>query len=591
MEYSNFPIPQIFVRDTWTGTTKLASRANGPAGVPSNGCALKPAISPDGRWVVFEAPGNNLTPESASGNPLQAQIYLRDMQANTTTLVSRMTGANGQIADGNCNWPNVSDDGRYVSFNSAAGNLSPDDLESEDPEYPGDLCIDTFVRDLQTNTTILVSRAMGTVGVAQNSRTWDSRISGNGRHVVWRTYADNLSTDVNSCENVYVRHLDDDTTELVNRANGIDGAGANGSSSNPVISYDGRYIAFASFGDNLSDDDYDNLTMVNEDHCGPPPTGDYGGDDDIFVRDMVAHTTELISRATGIDGEGATPISSNEAQGYAPSYRPAISGDGRYVAFASASHNLSSEDRDDLGSSDEFETGLNVYVRDRIAHTTALASRATGPDGAGVNATALAEIVQYYVEKDWKPKLAISADGHHVAFATMATKLSDVDLDATIDVFMRELPSDPDLISGYSLRLTDPDSNRRRLKVVSKASQLVMHSEVLSTGAMLRVVSATFDNTYRLPASLWQPSHGTLIYYDQVPSGPVRKVQLRNGQLRIDALGAQLGHTMVSNPNPVYVILSIGYSNYCMAFGGDVSYKKPTSYRAKRAPAPESCPS
>src|SRR5262249_21664220 len=112
-------IPQIIVRDTWSGTTTIASRASGADGAPSDGCALKPSISPDGRWVVFEAPADNLTPDSAD-NALRSQIYVRDMQTNTTTLVSRMTGADGAIADGDCNWASVSDDGRYVGFNSEA---------------------------------------------------------------------------------------------------------------------------------------------------------------------------------------------------------------------------------------------------------------------------------------------------------------------------------------------------------------------------------------------------------------------------------------------------------------------------------------
>ena len=115
--------------------TALASRADGVAGAPANGCAMKPSISPDGRWVVFESQANNLTSDTNEESPRFAQIFIRDMRSNTTRLVSRMTGANGDIADADCNWPGVSDDGRYVSFNSLASNLSDEDLlyEAETP--------------------------------------------------------------------------------------------------------------------------------------------------------------------------------------------------------------------------------------------------------------------------------------------------------------------------------------------------------------------------------------------------------------------------------------------------------------------------
>lgn len=236
-------------------------------------------------------------------------------------------------------------------------------------------------------------------------------------------------------------------------------------------------------------------------------------------------------------------------QGAAPSWRPAISADGRYVAFGSASHNLSDEDRDDfLGPDDDFEDGLNVYVRDRVEHTTTLVSRATGPAGDAIDATAMVGSTMFSIEDDYKPVLGISPDGLHVAFATAATNLSAVDSDATVDVFMRDLPAAPLLISGSSLKLTDPPSGARRIKLMSKDARLATSSELLSAGATLRLIGNGFDVPYALPASSWRNARGKQVYYDKLLTGPVRKAEVRVGYLKLDGVGSQLGFSLGRTP-------------------------------------------
>ena len=101
---------------------------------------------------------------------------------------------------------------------------------------------------------------------------------------------------------------------LVSRARAGSGAAANGDSSNPSISGDGRYVAFESYASNL----------------GP---ADNGAIPDVFVRDLRSGRVFLASR--GADGGPAAN---------APSADPAISADGRYVAFDSRGSNLSPAD-------------------------------------------------------------------------------------------------------------------------------------------------------------------------------------------------------------------------------------------------------
>ncbi|HEX9992227.1 MAG TPA: hypothetical protein VGB14_04800 [Acidimicrobiales bacterium] len=145
-----------------------------------------------------------------------------------------------------------------------------------------------------------------------------------------------------------------------------DGEAANGPSLDPSVSVDGRYVAFESYADDLAG------------NLGPLP--------DVFVRDVVAGTTELVS----VDAHGGGASGG--------SYSPSISADGRYVAFESAARDLVRGDAPDA---------LDVFVRDREAGTTVLVS--VGHDGAPAD--------------DHSYGSVISAGGRYVAFKSDATNL------------------------------------------------------------------------------------------------------------------------------------------------------------------------
>ena len=120
---------------------------------------------------------------------------------------------------------------------------------------------------------------------------------------------------------------------------GFDGGEADGASFTPAISADGRYVAFASAAS----------TLV---------AGDTNGVEDVFVFDRAERTTERVS----LSGQGEA--------GNGASYDPAVSADGRYVAFTSAASNLTAGD-----SNEE----LDIFVRDRDEGATVLVS--VGPQG------------------------------------------------------------------------------------------------------------------------------------------------------------------------------------------------------------------
>src|SRR6266567_6273337 len=229
----------------------------------------------------------------------------------------------------------ISGDGRLVAFHSYATNLHPDDTDS---------IIDIFLHDRQSGETALISRASGVNGAKGNGDSTGAQISADDRFVAFGSLATNLHPDDtdDACD-VFVRDLANQTTILVSRASGASGAKANqvkGTGCTLAISADGRFVAFESTATNLDPNDTDYLP-------------------DIYVRDIQALTTTLVSRASGLNGTKA----------YGFNQDVAISGNGRIVSFLSSATNLDPDD------SDQF---TDIYVRDLDNNMTEPISRATG---------------------------------------------------------------------------------------------------------------------------------------------------------------------------------------------------------------------
>src|SRR3954454_17416685 len=186
---------------------------------------MGPSISADGRFVAFESDADNL---STADDNTSNTILVRDFQTNTTILVSRTTG--GVAADDGSTDATISADGRYVAFSSTANNLSTDD---------NDTLTNVFVRDLQANTTTLVSRQSASDGgaAADNANSTFPSISPDGRFVGFDSGADNLSSaDDNTVTNVFLRDIDAGKTILVSRQSGGAGAGGDAGSNSSSVS-------------------------------------------------------------------------------------------------------------------------------------------------------------------------------------------------------------------------------------------------------------------------------------------------------------------------------------------------------------------
>lgn len=379
----------VYVRDRQTDTTTLVSRATGATGVKGNSHSSLGQISGNGRYVVFSSDATNLTaPEGVTW----LRIYVRDLQTNTTIVASRADGAAGDTAFGNSNRPSISSDGSRVAFLSEASNLVAGDVAF----------VDVFVRDVVAGTTTLASRADGATGDKANGHSSDAAIAANGDHVAFLSGATNLDPDdTDTTLDVHVRDLSAATTTLASRATGATGAKGNQDALEPSISGDGSRVAFETTAGNLSPDDGN-------------------GNFDVYVRDLAASTTILVSRAGGTSG----------AVSNLGAVEPSIASGGGHVAFSSQATNLTAADTDST---------FDVFVRDLAASTTTLASRASGSSGEKGNGGS----ILYARLTEISSGGHLSSNGSMLAFRSAATNLSPADTDNTWDVYFRDTTLPP----------------------------------------------------------------------------------------------------------------------------------------------------
>ena len=406
-------------------TQRVSVNSAGEEGNDASGSLSPPAISADARFVAFDSTATNLI---AGGN-LPFNIFVHDRQTGSIEIVS--VSSNGRQGEGLSSFPDISDDGRFVAFDSDAPNLVRGDrngitdvfrhdratgetilvsvtsdeqqgdtsshapaisadgrfivFHANSPLVPEDTndTTDVYIRDVQAGTTALVSVALD--GTAGNNTSFIQDISGDGRFVVFVSDATNLIANdvVDNEPNVYVRDLVAGSTELASVS--TDGTRANVLFFDvPSISADGRFVAFSTI-DSLVPEDTQQFSL------------------DIYLRDRQTRTTELIS------------VNSDEVPGDGRHEAPSVSADGHFVAFQSDSTNFAPEQPG-------FFPDEDIFVRDRQAGTTVRVSESSaGEEG---NARSLGT--------------AISGDGAVIAFGSEANNLVPNDTNSAKDIFTHD---------------------------------------------------------------------------------------------------------------------------------------------------------
>ena len=319
-------------------------------------------ISGNGRYVVF----TSFAPLVPADHNLVRDVYVMDLWTRQVTLESQ--GSNGTAAEGESLLADISHDGRFVVFESLAGDL----LDRPVPQGISRV----FLRDRETGAIRLISRSAD--DESANASSGNSVISADGSAVVFASGATNLSGACRSSgrrrSGLYLVRLSDGVCMRVD----VSSAGVQGNkeSTTPSVSGDGRYVAFMSRAD---------LTCRGESGCHDS-IPDRNGVADVYVRDFATQVTVRVSRGpAGVDADG-------------PSYQPAISRDGHHVVFVSEATNLVAGIRTRVPQ---------VYIHDLTTGITELVSHTSrGRPGNGASL--------------WP---AVSGDGVTIAFQSRASDL------------------------------------------------------------------------------------------------------------------------------------------------------------------------
>ncbi len=375
------PDDGIFVRDRQTGTIALVGepvQEPVPTGEPPCSGTLGafwPAISGDGRYVAFLQARH--VPNTTWR---EFNVLVRDRLAGT--LVDVSTTPDGSLPNGSSARPTLSADGRFVAFSSRASDLVPGDTNAAE---------DVFLHDRDSDGNGVFDEPGGTstirVSVATDGAQADSRsrsddgvppgLSADGRYVVFASVATNLATGLLPGPNVFVHDRVNGTTTFL--AHGF----------NPALSADGRIVAF------------DSLELIEIDGK-LYETGEMS----IFVHDRDSGSTTKISGPRSLQTNATDHVSS----------RAQLSGNGRFVTYASFKDNLVPDDTNNVE---------DIFIYDRTTQRTTRASVASdatqGNDVSGVISGPM-----------------ISADGSVVAFASAATNLIGHDRNGWTDVFVYE---------------------------------------------------------------------------------------------------------------------------------------------------------
>jgi Tol biopolymer transport system component len=336
------------------------------AGGTGDGPVGDAAVTPSGKFVVFSSRATDLL----GGGNNRFDVFLRDLKKKTTVLVS--ANAAGGEGDQNSFAASVSNNGKWVLFQSQAGDMIPGD---------GNMLSDVFLRDVKKGATVRVSEDAGGGDADGNSRCRAGALSGNGRYAVFHSEAADLVPGGNGGRTqVYLFDRVKGTVSMVS----ADAAGTpgDGDSLEATISANGRWIAFHSTAGNLVAD---------------PPALPF---ENVYVYDVKKAVLSRVSR--GFDG--------SDPDG--PSTNAVVSNTGQWVAFQSLAGNLTPTiDPNGL---------VDVHLADRKAGTVRVLS--LDPSGEGVNQDSL------------EPSMA--ANGKSVAFHSAAATLDPADGNGVADVFL-----------------------------------------------------------------------------------------------------------------------------------------------------------
>ena len=369
-------------------------------GTQGGGLSSAATISANGRYVTFQSDATNLISGDTNGF---SDIFVRDTCTGVATGCVKSTFRASSVflsqSNGNSYFPSLSADGRYIAFESEATNLDTviSDTNGFFDIYVYDSCLGGPGSCLPQAQRISIS----TAGTQPDNISFAPSISATGRFVAFASDATNLvSSDTNASRDIFIRDTCSGAigcTKNTFRASVlVFGSQSNGTSNNPSLSATGRYVAFDSTASNLV-------------------SGDTNGAHDVFVYD-----TCFGVQVQCIAFPRRVSLSNTGAQATASSDNPAITPDGRFVAFESLASNLVAGDTN--ARRDIFLRDTCIGIATGCTPSTIRVSLAS--DGTEANNDSL--------------NASISSDGRFVAFESFASNLGTGDVNGVEDVFVRD---------------------------------------------------------------------------------------------------------------------------------------------------------
>jgi Tol biopolymer transport system component len=273
----------IFLYDRVSGTNILMSHAAGFPATDGNHNSFSVVLNADGRYAAFSSRSNNLVPGQSSedainfyffdrisgtttiiaDNPLEARIsadgrYVAYERISNIYLFDRDSGISSLVAQNGFS-PEMSADGRFITFSSTRTDLVPGQIDANKDR-------DIFLFDRVSRTMALVSRGGGSTTAGNRGTSPTSSISADGNRIAFSSSATDLvpgfAGQNPSTGNVFLFHRDTGEMELVSRRPGSSTQPGNADSFEPILSGDGRYVAFDSRATDLVADDRNLFTDV-----------------------------------------------------------------------------------------------------------------------------------------------------------------------------------------------------------------------------------------------------------------------------------------------------------------------------------------
>ena len=345
----NMPIVEghIYRKGMTSGVTDLVDVDN--AGARVTGCTSSyPSISSDGTKIAFLSTCRLV---AADADAL-ADVYVRDLTAATTTLVSvDSAGTKGNAAAAN---PIISPNGSFVVFESAATNVL-DQFSMLSARRV------IYRRSLSGSATIRVTKPSA-ASTAPNGDSFNPSVSSDGSLVVYDSAATNLRTPATASRQVFLYNVGTDTTTVLS-ISGVNGALANRGAQNAVISTDGTVVAFLSAANNLV--------------SAPAVAVVFG----VYVR-TVASSASLARVSVKADGTASAGQASS----------PSLSSNGRYVLFLSQATDLLSVADAARADAYVYDRGTTDPLLRKVVRVSLTEAGAESASGAAIISGAAATI-------------------------------------------------------------------------------------------------------------------------------------------------------------------------------------------------------